>query len=181
MMAEPSVSALLQLLRSDKLKLVVAESLTGGMISAALSRPPGASEVFLGGIVAYSTQLKSGLVGVSRALLENQGAVDPEVAMQLAEGARNQMLRAGAVTDIREVIGLAATGVAGPTKQFSRPVGEVFIAISSSVRGSEAGSKVFAHHFEGSRDEIREATVVASIGHLWEEFHQSAGSSESRN
>jgi nicotinamide-nucleotide amidase len=79
---------ILDRLRTQGKKLVVAESLTGGLLTAEFSRIAGASDVLLTGIIAYETSLKHELLGVSKALLENQGAVDPEVAAQMAEGLR---------------------------------------------------------------------------------------------
>lgn len=98
-----------------------AESLTGGLLAAALTSVPGASAVVRGGIVCYATDLKATLVGVNDELLANRGPVDPEVARQLAEGVRE---RCGAD------IGLGLTGVAGPDPQGGRPPGTVYVGIA---------------------------------------------------
>ena len=155
-----SAEAVLQTLRERGLKLAVAESLTGGALASEFVSVPGASEVLLGGIVAYNTSLKHELLGVSRALLENQGAVDAEVAAQMAGGVRAKLAaKCGIDEDL--VVGISTTGVAGPDTQDGKPVGTVFIGVS--VPGSEA---VVAHCFEGDRASIRAASVTAAIAAL---------------
>jgi len=114
-----TVAAILWQLRERGETLAVAESLTGGLLAAAIVDVPGASAVFRGGIVAYATDLKARLVGVPEDALRN-GAVAPEVAAALARGARE---RCGADW------GLGTTGVAGPDPQDGQPVGTVFVAV----------------------------------------------------
>ena len=161
-------------LEASGLKLAIAESLTGGLLCAEFVAVPGASNVVLGGIVAYQTGLKSELLGVSRTLLENQGPVDAEVVAQMASGVRVK-LAAKSGLDPAQVIGVATTGVAGPDSQNGIAVGTVFIGISglgASAEGSSLSSDdaVYAHHFEGNREQIRRATVQAAISHLGEHF-----------
>ncbi len=81
-----SAKEVLEMLEKKGLKLAIAESLTGGMLCSELVSIPGASNVVLGSFVAYQTELKSSALGVNRSLLKEQGAVDPEVAAQMAEG-----------------------------------------------------------------------------------------------
>lgn len=102
--------------------LGVAESLTGGLVSATLVSVPGASSVVRGGIVAYATDLKAGLLGVDADLLNEYGAVDPRVAAQMATGVR---VATGAD------VGLATTGVAGPDPQDGKEAGLVYVAVST--------------------------------------------------
>lgn len=167
-------AAVLEALQAADLKLAFAESLTGGLLCAEFVSVPGASNVVLGSIVAYQTGLKNELLGVSRALLENQGPVDAEVVAQMAAGVRTKLaVKSG--LDLAKVIGVATTGVAGPDRQNGVEVGTVFIGISglgSSSAGSQIASDdaVFAHQFTGTRDEIRIATVNAAIAHLKEHF-----------
>ena len=125
--------------------VAVAESLTGGMLAAALTSVPGASAVFRGGVVAYATDLKASLLGVPEALLARHGAVHPEVAVAMAEGARRRLAAA---------VGVATTGVAGPDPADGQPVGTVHIAVSAPGR---AVTRPLA--LSGSRQEIRVATV----------------------
>lgn len=113
-------SVLGDMLRARGLRLAVAESCTGGAISSRLTSVSGASSVFCGGVVAYSNEAKSDLLGVPSALIEAEGAVSEEVARAMAAGAR---ARFGAD------IGLATTGIAGPTGGTpDKPVGTVWLA-----------------------------------------------------
>jgi nicotinamide-nucleotide amidase len=167
-------ASVLVALEKRGLKLAFAESLTGGLLCAEFVSVPGASNVVLGAIVAYQTNLKHELLGVSRALLENQGPVDAEVVAQMASGVRTK-LAAKSGLDLAQVIGVATTGVAGPDSQNGIEVGTVYIGISglgSSAAGSQLFSDdaVYAHNFEGSREHIRAATVRAAISHLREHF-----------
>ena len=159
-----SAAEVLRLMRERGLKLAVAESLTGGALTSAFVDIPGASDVLLGGVVAYSTSLKHELLGVSSSLLAQQGAVDPEVAAQMAGGVRAK-LAAKCGLDEAHVVGLATTGVAGPDAQDGKPVGTVYIGVSMS--GSES---VFAELFDGDRAQIRQATVKVAIESLFEQL-----------
>lgn len=159
---------ILEKLRAGNSKLVVAESLTGGLLTAEFAKIPGASDVLLTGIVAYDTSLKHELLGVSSQLLENQGAVDPEVAAQMADGLRNKISQKLSI-DLDKIVAIATTGVAGPTEQDGKPVGEVYIAISSGPEG-KVSTNVFAHQLEGDRAEIQKSAVLLGLGHLWEEI-----------
>jgi nicotinamide-nucleotide amidase len=115
------VAALLATLTARRLTVATAESLTGGLLAALLTELPGSSAVVRGGLVAYATDLKHRLAGVDDALLARRGAVDPEVAWQLAVGAR---LRCGAD------VGIGLTGVAGPDPQDGKPVGTFYCAVA---------------------------------------------------
>jgi nicotinamide-nucleotide amidase len=132
--------------------VAVAESLTGGLLAAALVEVPGASAVFRGGIVAYATDLKAALLGVPGALLERHGAVHPEVAAAMASGVR---------TRLNATFGLATTGVAGPDPADGQPVGTVFIAASSAW-----GQTPRRLRLDGGRATIRAQTVVMSLKQL---------------
>jgi nicotinamide-nucleotide amidase len=127
------------------LTVATAESLTGGLVCAALVSVPGASAVLRGGVIAYATELKAALLGVPADLLSARGAVDPEVAAAMADGAR---ARLGAD------VGIATTGVAGPDPADGKPVGTVYFAIATPAATSATGLKL-----AGSRAEIRDATV----------------------
>lgn len=132
--------------------IAVAESLTGGMLAAALSAVPGASAVFRGGVVSYATDLKASLLGVPARLLAAHGAVHPAVASAMAEGARQRMTA---------TVGAATTGVAGPDPQDGQPVGTVYIAVSSA-----GGGAVRSLALSGDRQQIRQATVDRVLGLL---------------
>jgi nicotinamide-nucleotide amidase len=133
--------------------VAVAESLTGGLLGAAITAIPGASLVFRGGIIAYATELKAALLGVPADLLAGHGAVDPDVAVAMAAGARDRL---GAA------FGVATTGVAGPDPADGKPPGTVHIAVCSGPQ-SVTRDLVLA----GNRDEIRRGTVEQALGLLW--------------
>jgi nicotinamide-nucleotide amidase len=131
--------------------LAVAESLTGGLLAAAIVDVPGASAVFRGGLVVYATDLKESLAGVPAALLAARGPVDPEVALALAEGVR---ARCGADW------GLATTGVAGPDPQDGVPVGTVYVAVAGP---EPPATRVRSLVVSGNRAAIRRAAVTAAL------------------
>jgi nicotinamide-nucleotide amidase len=159
-----SAKEVLELLEKKGLKLAIAESLTGGLLCSELVSVPGASNVVLGSVVAYQTGLKSSALGVNPELLEAQGAVDPEVAVQMAEGVRSRFsLQLMISTD--QVIGVSTTGVAGPLEQDGKPVGTVFIAVSGPK-----GVQVWEEHLAGDRASIRAKTVEAAFSHIREYF-----------
>ncbi len=154
-----SAADILKILVYRGSKLAIAEVLPGGLLCAAFVSVPGASNVLLGSIVAYQTSLKHELLGVSRTLLENQGAVDPEVAAQMAAGVRAKLANKSN-TNENQVIGISTTGVAGPDPQDGTAVGTVYIAISGP---GAIGDSVYAHEFAGGRKAIRAATVREAI------------------
>ena len=155
---------ILDQLRSQRKFLVIAESLTGGLLTAQFTAVAGASDVLLTGIVAYDTRLKHELLGVSNQLLENQGAVDPEVAAQMAEGLRSRIANKTGISP-DQLVAIATTGVAGPATQGDKPVGELYIAVSQASE-----TKVFAHQLTGDRGQIQNSAVLLGVGHLWEEI-----------
>ncbi|GAA2910941.1 CinA family protein [Streptosporangium fragile] len=130
--------------------VAVAESLTAGLIGAALTGPSGASAAFLGGVLSYSTELKRRLLHVPADLLDREGAVHPAVAAAMATGVRRL---AGAT------YGLAATGVAGPDPQDGKPVGTVHLAVS----GPDGRVWHRDLRLSGTRQEIREQTVNEAV------------------
>lgn len=153
--AEPSPNAaLVAALIERKLTIAVAESLTGGQLVAALIDVPGASATVLGGVVAYNTELKHSVLGVSAELLAEHGPVHPEVARQMAAGVRTALAVGGKPADV----GLATTGVAGPESQGGQPVGTVYLGLAV---GDRVESVALA--LSGSRSQIRSATVSAAV------------------
>jgi PncC family amidohydrolase len=165
-----SAEQILTALRATGKKLLIAESLTGGLLTAEFVKVAGASDVLLAGVVAYDTSLKHELLGVSRQLLENQGAVDPEVAAQMAEGLRVKIsLKLG--LDLSGLVSISTTGVAGPAEQDGKPIGELYICVSKGPEGS-VSSNVFAHQLAGNREAIQKTAVLLGLEHLWEEIGQ---------
>ena len=136
------------------LTIAVAESLTGGLLAAELIRIPGASAVVNGGVVAYDTAVKHSVLGVDAALLGEFGPVHPQVAEQMATGARRVL----AVDGRDAEVGIGTTGVAGPDPQDGQPVGTVFIGIAIGERIS-----VVELALDGDRASIRAAVVTAAI------------------
>ncbi|MPZ25171.1 MAG: nicotinamide-nucleotide amidohydrolase family protein [Micromonosporaceae bacterium] len=132
--------------------LAVAESLTGGLLAAAIVDVPGASAVFRGGLVVYATDLKESLAGVPAELLAERGPVDPDVALALAEGAR---------TRCRADWGLATTGVAGPDPQHGVAVGTAYVAAAGP-----GGALVRPLTAPGDRAAVRAAAVTAAVALL---------------
>lgn len=134
--------------------VAAAESLTAGLVCATLARVPGASAALRGGLVVYATELKTALAGVDPDLLAEHGAVHPEVAAQLAEGARE---RCGATW------GLGLTGVAGPAAQDGVAPGTVHVGLA----GPETRT-VRTLDLSGDRDLIRTRSVLAAFALLGE-------------
>ena len=130
--------------------LVTAESLTGGGIGAWLTSVSGASEVFKGGVISYTNEVKHELLGVSLQTLKVHGAVSLQTAEEMAVGARN-LLKAD--------VAVSVTGLAGPGgDEKGHPVGTVYIAYEDKVRNG-------VHHycFEGDREDVRKQAVEAAL------------------
>jgi nicotinamide-nucleotide amidase len=139
-----------ELLATKGLTLAIAESCTGGLAAELLTRTPGSSRYFVGGVVTYANSAKTELLGVPAALIAEHGAVSEPVARAMAEGMR---ARLGAT------IGLAFTGIAGPdggTEQ--KPVGLVHWAVATAA-GTEHKQRVFI----GDRQSIRRRAVFAGL------------------
>jgi nicotinamide-nucleotide amidase len=139
------------------LYVATAESLTAGLICAKLVETPGASKVVLGGVVAYQNEIKQNLLAVPEALISKASAVDAEVAVLMASAVRSQF-GLGSSKNLDQVIGISATGVAGPLPVGDHEVGEVFIGISSAR--SSAWQKF---SFAGNRDQIRQQSVASAL------------------
>ena len=133
------------LLRERGWTLGLAESLTGGLVGSRVSDAPGSSEIFKGSIVSYATEVKRSVLGVTA-----EKVVSAECAMQMAEGARRVL---GAD------VGLAATGVAGPTEQDGQPVGTVFFGLALPGREPEAVHT----RLPGDRLRIRQFSTISLL------------------
>lgn len=138
------------------LTVATAESLTGGLVSAALTSVPGSSSTVRGGVVSYATDVKASVLGVSAARLAAVGPVDAEVAGEMASGV---------ATLVGADVGIATTGVAGPGPADGMPAGTVFVAVTgpwsetATVRRLALG---------GDRDAVRAGTVAAVLDLLAE-------------
>lgn len=122
MIAEAAARAVLEAARAQGVLVATAESCTGGLVAAALTDVPGASDVFDRGFVTYSYASKTALLGVSPALLAEHGAVSEAVARAMAEGA---------LAGSQAQVAVAITGVAGPGGTPEKPEGLVWFATAS--------------------------------------------------
>src|SRR5579862_3784855 len=121
-------------LTRNQATIAAAESCTGGLLAERLTRIPGSSSYFLGGVVCYSNSLKTAWADVPPALIEAKGAVSPEVAQALAEGIRR---RTGAT------LGVGITGVAGPGGgSAEKPVGTVHVALANAAGSKEVALRL---------------------------------------
>jgi nicotinamide-nucleotide amidase len=142
--------------------VATAESLTGGQLGSTITAIPGASKIYRGGVIAYASDLKTDLLGVSQSLLAEGGAVQAQVALEMATGAAQRL---------DAEFGLAVTGVAGPDSQDGHLPGTVFVAcIQRDEQGSVIDSAVEQLQLipeftdpQEARAQIREETVAAAL------------------
>lgn len=148
--------------------LTTAESCTGGLIAAEVTRTPGASEWFAGGVVTYSNEMKTGLLGVSGETLAGHGAVSEATVREMAAGALR--ISGGADSICASV---AVSGVAGPSGGSpAKPVGTVCIAcavLNAEGVVLEAQTRLFS----GDRDSVREQTVDVALAGVAELLEKS--------
>jgi nicotinamide-nucleotide amidase len=131
-------------------RLAVGESCTGGLVAARITAVPGASEVFVGGVVAYANGVKSDLLDVPRATLEAHGAVSEETVRAMAEGVQGRFAAGAAI---------AVTGIAGPAGGTpEKPVGTVWLAARLG-----ADTRAVKRVFPGDRGEIRARAAQAAL------------------
>ncbi len=148
--AETMESVAGELLRNQGKTLATAESCSGGLIGHKITSVPGSSDYFVGGLVAYSNEVKEKLLGVDPDLLAGHGAVSGEVAMAMAHGVR---------TKTGADMGLSVTGIAGPAGgSQEKPVGTVFIGISTPEETIDIPCR-----FSGERWQVQELTAVKSL------------------
>lgn len=151
-------------LQSAGATIAVAESCTGGLVSQRLTSVPGSSLYFRGGIVSYSNEMKTAWVGVPDLLIEQHGAVSPEVAIAMAEGAR----RSSGAT-----LGLGITGIAGPGGATpGKPVGTIYIALAEA-----SGARERLFQFTGDRDRIRRLAAQSALDMVRRHFGARSGQS----
>ena len=152
MVPDPEIFALAEQvgkrLRARQQTVAVAESCTGGLLGAALTDVPGSSRYFLGGLIAYTNQVKVDQLGVPASTLEKEGAVSAETAAAMADGVRRLL---------RSEIGVSITGVAGPAAEEHKPAGLTYVGI--------AASKTTTHQFQwrGDRWDNRRRSVLAAL------------------
>ncbi|MGD8200089.1 CinA family protein [Ornithinimicrobium sp. W1679] len=160
-------SRVLDLLGARGQTVAAAESLTGGLVCAALTEVPGSSAVVRGGVVSYAVGVKHDVLGVPEDLLAAHGAVSAPCALAMAAGVRDLL---GADW------GLATTGVAGPDPSEGHPVGTVHLAVVG-----EHGQLHRALHLQGSRRQVRDGTVtqvLELLEHVVRQLSVAAGTVE---
>lgn len=136
--------------KAHNLKVAIAESCTGGIVSSAITSIAGSSDVFDRGFITYSYESKTEVLGVDAQLISSKGAVSQEVAAEMARGA---------LTHSDANISVAITGIAGPTGGTpSKPVGLVWFA---TAKGNEV--KTYQYHFKGDRKAIRESASIKAL------------------
>lgn len=150
-MATPALAeAILEACRARGWTIATAESCTGGLVAARLTAIPGASDAYVGGIVAYSDDVKRAQLAVSAETLRQHGAVSAETAAEMAAGARRTL---GAD------VGVSVTGIAGPGGGTpDKPVGLVYITVAS-LDGASTGKL----QIDGDRHAVRERATEAAL------------------
>jgi PncC family amidohydrolase len=145
----PELERLGDLLRQRDLQVAVAESMTGGLLAAALADLAESSKRFLGGVVSYTADKKMDVLGVPESTINKDGVVSEATARLMAEGAR-RLFDAG--------LAISVTGVAGPESQDGKPVGLTYIGVALDGR-----SEVREYRWRGGRAANRLASVEAAI------------------
>ena len=148
-MSSVDAKEIVKLLKKKRTTLAVAESITGGGIGAAITDISGSSEVFLGGVIAYSDDVKMEELKIPKALIKKHTAVSEEVAIAMAVAIREKFGSKYAI---------ATTGVAGPGKAYGQKAGTVWVAIAS-VNNNYAISLSLA----GDRTQVRKATIDSAF------------------
>ena len=149
MASQSPAQSIIETLTSRGQTLAVAESLTGGGLGFALTQVPGASAVFLGGIISYTTDVKVRELGVGQAVIDQYKVVSEEVAIEMAEGAKNKFATTWAIS---------TTGVAGPGDYQGVREGTVWIAIRGPINQS------LTLTLDGGRDGVRQGAISSAIG-----------------
>lgn len=133
------------------LTLATSESLTGGLLGAAITRVPGASRYYLGGVVVYATEQKARIGGVSPSVLKSHGVVSEQTAIEMVMG-------------VQRLTGADYSGVAGPAPQEGHPPGLVYVAaVGPTVGPIHPPPVALRFDFEGERGDIRDQTVTAAL------------------
>lgn len=143
--------SVLEVARSKGVKLAVAESCTGGLVSAALTDIPGSSAVVERGFITYSNEAKMEMLGVPGKLIQDHGAVSEQVAEAMADGAL-----AKSYADVA----VSITGVAGPGATGAKPEGRVCFALAKDGQGTAAVTVEFGAL---GRTSVREASVLYAL------------------
>lgn len=158
-MTEPFEAAIGPLLMRRNLKLVLAESCTGGLVSHHITNVPGSSEYFAGGIVAYTLEAKERLLGVRHDTLQRCGAVSRETVLEMARGVRRTF---APDFSFDSLVGLSISGIAGPGGGGpGTPVGLVWIGLSAP-----GGEWAWQYHWQGNRTENKDLAAGQALALL---------------
>ena len=150
---ETMAPAVGRLLRDRHQTVATAESCTGGLVGQLLTSVSGASDYYLGGVVAYANEVKRDALGVSEEVLASHGAVSEQTAQAMAAGCREHLASDWAVS---------ITGIAGPTGGTEeKPVGLVYVGLAGPD-----GVRTHRHVFTGTREHIRQRAAVTALNHL---------------
>jgi nicotinamide-nucleotide amidase len=149
MPSKAHAQTIIEKLKSRGETLAVAESLTGGGLGHALTQVPGASEVFIGGVIAYTSDVKINILGVQSATIDQRTVVSEEVALEMAQGAMEKL---GATWAI------ATTGIAGPGDYMGIREGTVWIAICGPI------CQTLHLTLDSGRDGVRQGAISSALG-----------------
>jgi len=150
-------------LKARGLKLVTAESCTGGWVAQAMTAISGSSDWFERGFVTYSNEAKQEMLGVRAATLDGEGAVSEATAREMARGA---------LAASRGQVAVSITGVAGPTGgTATKPVGMVCFGWALAGGGADAATK----HFQGDREQVRRQSVIFALQGVLERIGETSG------
>jgi nicotinamide-nucleotide amidase len=142
---------IIEKLKSRGETVSVAESLTGGGLGHALTQIPGASEVFIGGIIAYTSDVKVNFLGVPRTLIDQFSVVSEEVAVAMAQGALEKIGTTWAIS---------TTGIAGPGDYMGIREGTVWIAIAGPI------NQTLQLTLDSGREGVRQGAISSAIGNF---------------
>ena len=160
-MSEPLEETIGIYLRQRGLKLVLAESCTGGLVGHRITNIPGSSDYYLGSVTAYAYEAKERLLGVRHETLVKFGAVSRETALEMAFGIR-QVLAAD--FSLASIVGVSITGIAGPGGGMpNKPVGLVWFGLSASE-----GDWAWQYIWKGNRLEVKDQSAEKALSLLME-------------
>jgi len=149
------------LLRQQSLKLALAESCTGGLVSDRITNVTGSSDYFLGGVVTYADSAKRDILSVSPGTLAHYGAVSRQTVLEMARGVRILFSKQGYA--IEEIIGISISGIAGPSGGTdAKPVGTVWVGLSGPK-----GDWAWEHHWDGTRVDNKRNSAEQALKWLW--------------
>lgn len=149
MPSKAHAKSIIEILKSRGETIAVAESLTGGGLGHALTQVPGASSVFIGGVVAYTSDVKVNVLGVKQSTIDQHTVVSEEVAIEMAQGA---------IEKLGSTWAIATTGIAGPGDYMGIREGTVWIAICGPI------CQTLHLTLDGGRDGVRQGAISSAMG-----------------